>query len=554
MALRAGTPVEHLHLTFGPDPAASMAVSWTTPRMVRRPRVRFGSTPGRLDHEVHAVTRVYTDAVTGEEVINHHALLTGLEPGSRYLYEVIHDRISRTSGGTLRTAPRGRAPFTFTCFGDHGTSESYDPFGTPASRNAVTGVDRVGSLFTLVVGDLSYANQRRNPPRAWSDWFNMIGSSARHHPWMPAAGNHEIERGNGPLGLAAYQSRFLLPGSTVDPDGTGTDDPLTAPLTDLLGLWYAFTVANVRFVVLQNDDVCYQDAGTVYIRGYSGGRQRAWLERTLRQARADPDIDWIIVCMHQTAVSSAAQHNGADLGIREQWLPLFDTFGVDLVLCGHEHHYERTHPLRGVAEGSATLTPQPAPATGSLGSHLDGGGPADGARQRAGGSGSSNGSGDEEPGGGTGSGAGAEVVDTSHGTVHMVLGTGGSSSPSASKLLDPPAGRVIIGVEPRESDPARFRSVHALEPAPWLALRAPDHPYAFAGFEVDPGADAGLTSIRVTVYDHTTSTPLPFDTFTLVRPCAAGAGRAGDTGRGDTAGSPPTPLDDPSTPVCAPQP
>jgi hypothetical protein len=27
-----------------------------------------------------------------------------------------------------------------------------------------------------------------------------------------------------------------------------------------------------------------------------------------------------------------------DLGIRQEWLPLFDKYGVDLVVCGHEHH------------------------------------------------------------------------------------------------------------------------------------------------------------------------------------------------------------------------
>jgi hypothetical protein len=36
-----------------------------------------------------------------------------------------------------------------------------------------------------------------------------------------------------------------------------------------------------------------------------------------------------------------------DLGIRQEWLPLFDKYGVDLVVCGHEHHYERSHPIRG---------------------------------------------------------------------------------------------------------------------------------------------------------------------------------------------------------------
>ncbi|WP_322781098.1 metallophosphoesterase family protein [Frankia sp. Cas4] len=487
MAPRAGTPVEHIHLTFGSEPARSMAVSWTTPGVVGHPRVRFGPTAGGPDREVPAITRVYTDAVTGVEVISHHALLTHLEPDSMYLYEVHHDRIAHVEGGTLRTAPADRARFTFTCFGDQGTSAAYDPLGTPASGHVVAGIERIGPLFTLVAGDLSYANHSSDPLRAWSDWFNMISTSARHRPWMPAAGNHEVERGNGPHGLTAYQSRFLLPDNSEPADTRVAEGEIAAGTDpDVAGLWYAFTVSNVRFVILQNDDVCYQDAGMVYIRGYSGGRQRAWLTRTLRDARADPDIDWIIVCMHQTAVSSAEHHNGADLGIRQEWLPLFDAFEVDLVLCGHEHHYERTHPLRGAVDGSDVLTPRPVSAQ-------------------------------------------TDVIDTSRGTVHMVLGTGGSSSPSAGNLFDPPAGRVIVGVEARESDPRRLRSIYAHEPAPWLALRAPEHPYAFAGFEVDPGESGGTSRIRVTVYDSSGPSPVPFDTFTLVRTGAAARSAAGTT-------------------------
>ena len=79
----------------------------------------------------------------------------------------------------------------------------------------------------------------------------------------------------------------------------------------------------------------------------------------MRRARADRDIDWIVVCMHQVAISTADQFNGADLGIRQEWLPLFDRYGVDLVVCGHEHHYERSHPIRG-QQPNATLTPIPA--------------------------------------------------------------------------------------------------------------------------------------------------------------------------------------------------
>jgi hypothetical protein len=44
------------------------------------------------------------------------------------------------------------------------------------------------------------------------------------------------------------------------------------------------------------------------------------------------------------AISTADKFNGADLGVRREWLPLFDRHGVDQVVCGDEHHYERSHP------------------------------------------------------------------------------------------------------------------------------------------------------------------------------------------------------------------
>ena len=77
-----------------------------------------------------------------------------------------------------------------------------------------------------------------------------------------------------------------------------------------------------------------------------------------KSARADGEIDWIVVCMHQVAISSA-HLNGADFGIRQEFMPLFGAYGVDLVVAGHEHHYERTFPVRGVLPGSSLLTPAP---------------------------------------------------------------------------------------------------------------------------------------------------------------------------------------------------
>jgi hypothetical protein len=62
--------------------------------------------------------------------------------------------------------------------------------------------------------------------------------------------------------------------------------------------------------------------------------------------RGDPKVDFIVVGFHQCAYCSHAVH-GSDGGIRQRWLRLFDQFTVDLVVNGHNHAYERTHPLRG---------------------------------------------------------------------------------------------------------------------------------------------------------------------------------------------------------------
>src|SRR6201988_5330181 len=106
--------------------------------------------------------------------------------------------------------------------------------------------------------------------------------------------------------------------------------------------------------------------------------------------------------MHQTAVSTGERTNGADLGVRENWLPLFDRFGVDLVVCGHEHHYERTHAIRGTLPPDR-LTPDPVDAQ-------------------------------------------QDQTDASKGTVYLVIGGGGTSTPSNNRLFPEPRCRVLMSV------------------------------------------------------------------------------------------------------------
>jgi len=455
-----------------------MVVSWHSLEPVQRPRVMLGRLSGHLEAIVEARQASYTDAKTGQAVYAYHAKFDGLEASSSYLYGAVHDGAD-AEFGTFQTSPRGRSRFTFTSFGDQGTptlgrkykpapgAEIADPpwvndnLGSPAAASTTLGVERLKPLFHLFNGDLCYANLAEDRVRAWWDFWENNSRSARNRPWMPSPGNHENELGNGPIGYRAYQTYFAVP-------------PAQGQTELTRGLWYSFTAGSVRVISIANDDVAYQDAGDSYVRGYSKGAQRTWLGAELAKARSDRSIDWIVVCMHQVAISTADKFNGADLGIREEWVPLFDKYGVDLVVCGHEHHYERSHPIRGQMS-NPTLTP-------------------------------------------VASATRTDLIDTDMGTVHMVIGGGGTSRPSNALFFNPPRCRVVTAVGAPDPKTGRRAPVYVTEQAPWSAVRHDAQAYGFAAFAVDPGSHPGdFTSIKVTYFDVVgmDGRLSPFEAFTL---------------------------------------
>ncbi|MFC7751909.1 purple acid phosphatase family protein [Tsukamurella soli] len=465
-----GAPVvAGLHLQFGADTAREVVVTWHTDGSVTRPRVRYGTAAGGFGASVDAETRAYTDGKSGREVQVHHARITGLRPDTDYVYAAGHDG-AQPETGTIRTAPSGRAAFRFTSFGDQGTptvgkldgTGAYvnDNLGSPFAGDVTAAVERMSPLLNLVNGDLCYANLADDRIRTWNDYWVNNSRSARFRPWMPAPGNHENEKGNGQIGYAAFQTYFTVPDSGAE--------------SLARGLWYSFTVGAVRFIALADDDICIQDGGDSYVRGYSGGAQKRWLEGELAKARGDKSVDWVIVFMHQTAISSA-KGNGADLGIRQEWLPLFDRYQVDLVLAGHEHHYERSHPVRGTLP-TDVLTPDPV-------STRD------------------------------------DVVDTSKGTVHMVIGGGGTSAPS-NKLFFPGAQcRVLTAVgAPDPANRGRKTQTYVMEQAVWSAFKDPANAYGFCSFDVDPGSPGGHTTIKGSYHAVVGAGTKVVDSFTLTRP------------------------------------
>src|SRR6202790_2576526 len=116
----ATPPVAGLHLQFGADASSEMVVYWHTLQPVRNPRVVLGRLDGKLEQTVEAKVTSYTDAKAGQIVYAYHTKLDGLQPDSSYLSGAI-DVVDEPESTTCRTSPRGRAPCTFTSFGEKRT-------------------------------------------------------------------------------------------------------------------------------------------------------------------------------------------------------------------------------------------------------------------------------------------------------------------------------------------------------------------------------------------------------------------------------------------------
>ncbi|GAA1952479.1 purple acid phosphatase family protein [Kitasatospora viridis] len=482
----AGTPgPEQIHLQWGDDPSTQLTVSWATGAAVRRPRVRVGTARDGAGDAVRAQSRSYVDGLNKVETFTHHAKLRDLDPDTSYVYEVLHDGAAPVRG-TFRTAPApGRAAFRFTSFGDLGTGDNVFQKSSIHGAAAVRQVEQFDPLFHLLNGDLSYANN--NPqlqPQCWNAFMNNMAGSAARRPWMPAPGNHEVEAGGGDLGYASYRTRFELPDN-------GT--------RDYCGNWYSFQVGSVLFASLDGNEIAVEDDASIdpatgqsiYISGYSEGAQLRWLERVLRRARQGCEVDWIVVNLHQFAMSSSASSHGGDMGIREKLLPLLDRYSVDLVLAGHDHDYERTHPVRGTEPGGL-LTPAVA---------------------------------DDE----------LREIDATKGTVHLILGGGGTAGHDDKYL--PADGSGVREATVRTQRLTFKADPDATEQAHWSAVIDPDtrFPYGVAVFDVDPGTlPGGRTTITVSYYHSVPATaavpfpaPVLFDRFTLHRNRSDGWGSWG---------------------------
>ena len=180
---------------------------------------------------------------------------------------------------------------------------------------------------------------------------------------------------------------------------------------------------------------------------------------------------------------STSDAEGSDLGIRQNWMPLFYKYGVDFVLAGHDHDYERSYVVQGTDSGTI-LRPHVVSTD-------------------------------------------KDNVNSDLGLVHLVIGTGGTKGHDDVYMTD------SADIEPQEGINVSATQIET-EDAPWSAVTDPNttYPWGLGVFDVNPGGFPGDKTTMTFTYYHTPAatasnlypTPVEFDTFTATRTRSDGFG------------------------------
>jgi predicted MPP superfamily phosphohydrolase len=276
---------------------ASVSINWVT------------SYPGEGEIEIGSQTiRARTKRIA-PDVHHHRADITALSAAQRYEYCVRMD--GRTVPGceklTFRTPGAGVSRIV--ALGDSGTD-------SPAQRElARMMIERQPDLM-LHTGDLVYPS---GTVESYLDkFFAPYAPLLERIPVFPCPGNHDYyhEQAN------FYVALHSLPAAGVPEEGSGR--------------YYSFEWENAHIVVLDTNTPL-EDAAA------GRGPMLEWLERDLAQSRHF----WKFAMFHHPPFAGGPnQDDPLSHLARTHIVPILEKHGVQLVLNGHEHNYQRSHPLR----------------------------------------------------------------------------------------------------------------------------------------------------------------------------------------------------------------
>ena len=262
-------------------------------------------------YRVPAESTVFTTEMTNdvEEYTAYEARLRPLPADSLICYEIYVDGTLLVADGSFRTAwTTHDKPVRILAMGDSGNL-SPEQFGV---RDRMMEVE---SDVFLHLGDMAYGDGTF--PEFEGRVFAVYRDLMAAVPSWPTPGNHEYN-----TGLAdGYLGVYYLP------------EQASRPMDQ--EYYYSFDYGNVHFISLDSNEYRY-----ITTLGSGDDDMLGWLERDLAAAQ---DADWIITFMHHPPYSSGS--HGNTNWVLEVIVPMLEDAGVDLVLAGHDHNYERTHPI-----------------------------------------------------------------------------------------------------------------------------------------------------------------------------------------------------------------
>ena len=283
--------------------------------------VRYGTSP-------EALASSATDAATTTE---HEIRLTSLLPATRYYYSVgtSTDVLAGDASHTFVIAPVAGTvqPTRVWVLGDSGNPTSC-AFGVRDAYAAWTGPR--GTDLWLMLGDNAYGSGTDSEYQVAV--FQQYPVTLRQAALWPTRGNHDDLHGGA---NNDYYEIFTMP-----------DSGEAGGLSSGTEAYYAFDWANIHFICLDSQG---SDRSP-------GGAMLTWLANDLA-ANTRP---WVIAYWHHPPYSKGSHDsdNSSQLTeMRENALPILEAGGVDLVLAGHSHSYERSFLLDGHYGASATLAP-----------------------------------------------------------------------------------------------------------------------------------------------------------------------------------------------------
>ncbi len=305
----------------------SIIIRWRTD-MLDVSFVRYGTEPGKLDKLAG------NDYRTSEHIVT----LNGLQPQTKYYYllEGFRDTLQGDKNNYFTTLPLpGKEDkYRIGVYGDCG-SISTNQRDARDQFEKYLGSDPLNAWILL--GDNAYSFGKDIEYQG--HFFNIYKDNLlKRSPLFPAPGNHdyqdepyaaEVAQRSGEI---AYYQNFSMP---TKGESGGWPSHTSA--------FYSFDIGNVHFLSL--DSHGSQENGKRLFDTTSS--QVLWVKQDLE---ANKNKGWIVAYWHHPPYSMGSHNSDTEsqmVKIRENFIPILERYGVDLVLCGHSHSYERSKLMQG---------------------------------------------------------------------------------------------------------------------------------------------------------------------------------------------------------------